>query len=316
MTDVNGRTDAPAGLMGSLFAVMTSDMVENIVATAVLLDRKRDLLVSTHPVPDRVLLRPMSIETMEGVIFLEEHVFLNEYMACQAHAVFHDETHGLALLFAPGINHMLSMLGIPEPSSHFDVTSGPANSVAAAFMPPDVIPDESRDQASDFFYATALTVEATQADDGEMALALSDNIPENLPGRLPLFSEDGEYLLGIRMRMPENDHNLLSRNEIDAMVRDAGLLLDEAHENYRNWRIRLDSFVATLAAEDLPQHLELASSAQATLLRLEEKGYVLTIDMDSDGVPDLASPLDHPGLLIRIQETDNWTRALRQDIGR
>ena len=256
----NGEAAAPEGLAGNLFAVMAFNIENGIVASAVLLDRENELLLCTGPVPDTVFLRSMGIQREEGDIFLEQRIFLHDSLGCQANVIFRDETRGVALLFAPGINRMLSNLNIAMPSEHPEVTPGPVNIIAGGFVLPDAVGNESHGLFPDFFYATSLTFQAIRDNAGGMTLAFSGAIPENLPDRMPLFSDDGKSLLGVLLRTPEGNREILQKSSMDDMVKNAGPSLDEAREKYKSRLNMLKSHLASLAAEDVPEQLGLLPS--------------------------------------------------------
>ncbi|OQB42432.1 MAG: hypothetical protein BWY09_00449 [Candidatus Hydrogenedentes bacterium ADurb.Bin179] len=315
LVGAEGNTGAPAGFMGSLFAVMDLDAEDVLVSTAVLLDRERELLICVYPVPDRVLLRALVIETREGDLFVEQQVLLNESLSCQAHTLFRDEASGLALLYAPGIDHMLSILSISKSPAHNEMTPGLVKGHAGGFVISTSGAEESQDAIAEFFYETPLDFQATQGDDGEIILTLSGEIPENLPSGIPLFSDDGANLIGVLFKTSESGLNVVPRNRIDNMVIKAAPLLDEARVKYQSWYDELHTFVRSLGPEDFPHPLTFSSSAKGMLQFLPEEGYVLTIDTDNDDAPNLAITTDYPGLLMRIHPSDNGTGEILHRIG-
>lgn len=312
---VNGEVAAPMGLVGNVFAIMAVDAEDRIASTAVLLDRDREVLLSVDPVPDTVLLRAIGITNEEGDLFLEQQIFLNDSIGCQATVIFRDEARGLTLLFAPGIDHMLSMLKIQSPSDYPEVTPGLVNSVAGGFVLPDTGATASRQQSMDFFYKTSLRLEATSGLDKKIILTLSGDIPEDIPDRLPLFTDDGGRMLGILIKTPEGNHVIVPRNRIDDMITNAGPLFVEAREKYESRQATLRSHLASFTTEDLPQRLELSPSASGMVYLLEGKQHVLAMDLDGNNMPDLAIPFDYPGLLIRIHRQDDWIGEVVHHIG-
>lgn len=296
--DVQGDPGTPAGLMGRLFAAMALETESRIISTVVLLDRERELLISVNPVPDRVLLRSIDIRDLGGDIFMEQHISLNESMGCLAHAIFRDNASGLTVLFAPGIDRMLSLLEVETPHDCFEAVPGLISAIASGFVSHDADGDESQDRLSGFFYEERLTLQVTDSANGDMMLALSGQVPEGLPDRMPLFSDDGNSLAGILIKTPENDRQVLTIDSIDTIIANIDPILDEARAKYESWFIRLHSNIESYAAEDLPQHLELSASASGEVQFQEDLGYVLRIDLDGDDMPDMAIPIAYPGLVI------------------
>jgi hypothetical protein len=312
---VNVDVAAPMGLVGNVFAIMAVNAEDRIVSTAVLLDRDCEMLLSVDPVPDTVLLRAIGITNEEGDLFLEQQIFLNDSIGCQASVIFRDEASGLTLLFAPGIDRMLSMLKIQSPSNYPEVTPGLVNSVAGGFVLPDTGATASRQQSMDLFYKTGLTLEATSNLNEEITLTLSGDIPQEIPDRLSLFADDGGNMLGVLIKTPEGNHVIVPRNRIDDMITNAGPLFVEAREKYESRLVKLKSYLESLPVEDLPQRLELSSSASGMVCLLEGKQHVLAIDLDGNNMPDLVIPFDYQGLLIRIHRQDDWIGEVVHHIG-
>ena len=293
VNEMNGETATPSSLMGILFAVMTAGADDGLISSAVLVDRDREILLSVAPVPDRVLLRAMDIRDVEGDIFLEQRISLHDSVVCQAHAVARDPDSGVTLLFAPGIDRMLSLLEIPTPFDVFEIPPGLVKAKAAGFL----LSQTNREGAA-FFYEAPLKLQADRDDDEKTILALYDDVPASLPGRMPLFSDDGRQFLGVVIQAAKSGPWILSGDTIDTLVADAGPTVHEAQESYQAWLNELNSLVATLSEEDLPQHLELSPAVVGTVQLREDIGRVLTVDFAGDGVYSVSIPLEYPGLLL------------------
>lgn len=301
----------------NLFAVVTLSGDTKIVSTAVLLDRDRELLISLYPVPEAVMLRYIEVKQEEEKYSLKEDIHLNSNVACLARRILQNEATGLALLYAPGINDLLSpQLNAPL-SLAKEPLSGPIEGMAAVFVNPEevALPEVPEEEKMAFFYEASLSLEVSPENDVRANVAWPDGVPEGLPARTLLCTLDGAALTGILETTPEQNPTLILPEVIRTLLTNASPGIEEACANHQAWQDTHRDFIAALKPGAPPQEVTGITTAKTLLYPLPEKGYVLTLDLDEDGTPDLAIHSDHPGILINLPiSEDTPQNSLLKDL--
>lgn len=298
------KLEERVSFFSNLFAVMSLSENTEITSTAVVLDRERELLLSVYPTPEAVMLRPVEVKQQEEKYSgKKEHIRLNSNIACLARRIFQDDATGLALLYAPGINGLFP----PQADAPFSLAeeslSGPAEAMAAVFVHPEesaapVAPEE--EEKASFFYDALLALEISPGNAARASISWPDGAPEGLPARTLLCTLDGAALTGILETTPEQNPTLILPEVIRTLLTNASPGIEEACANHQAWQDTHRDFIAALKPGAPPQEVTGITTAKTLLYPLPEQGYVLTIDLDVDGTPDLAIHSDHPGILISL----------------
>lgn len=295
--DRSARLQERLRFFRNLFAVVTLSGDAKIVSTAVLLDKDRELLISLYPVPEAIMLRYIEVKQYEEKYSLKEDINLNSNVACLARRILQDEATGLALLYAPGINDLLSPQVDAPLSLAAEPLSGPAEGMAAVFVNPEEVPEEEKPS---FLYEASLSLEVSPENDARANVTWRDGVPEGLPARTLLCTLDGAVLTGILETTPEQNSTLLLPEVIRTLLTNAILVIEDARANYQAWQNSNREFITSLKTGASPQLVTGITPVKTVLYPLPEKGYVLTLDLDEDGTPDLAIHSGHPGILISL----------------